>query len=90
MENIKCSNIFVIPVENEDLSRSAINAYVYLYCVEKGLRAPSHTECILLHLKKDFPSLFICCPVQLFGEETVSSTCYTELATVKVRGYIKS
>jgi len=37
MENIKCSNIFVIPVVNEDLNRSAIDACVYLYCVEKGL-----------------------------------------------------
>jgi len=43
MENIKCNNIFVIPIENEDLSRSAIDAYVYLYCVENGLRVPSHT-----------------------------------------------
>ena len=64
MENIKCTNIFVIPVVNEYLSRSAVDAYVYLYCVEKGLRAPSHTECLLLHIKKDFPFrlLFVCCP----------------------------
>ena len=55
MENIKRNNIFVIPIEDENLSRSAINVYVYLYCVEKGLRAPSHTECLLLHLKRDFP-----------------------------------
>jgi len=55
MENKKCNNIFVIPIENEDLSRSAIDAYVYLYCLEKGLRVPSHTECLLLHLKRDFP-----------------------------------
>ena len=55
MENIKRSNILVIPIENENLSRSGINAYVYLYCVEKGLRIPSHTECLLLHLKRGFP-----------------------------------
>jgi len=55
MENIKCNNIFVISTENENLSRSAIDAYVYLYCVKKGLRVPSHTECLLLHLKRDFP-----------------------------------
>ena len=27
----------MIPVVNEDLNRSAIDAYVYLSCVEKGL-----------------------------------------------------
>jgi len=43
----------VIPIENENLSRSGIDAYVYWFCVEK--RAPSHTECLLLHLKRDFP-----------------------------------
>jgi len=26
-----------------------------LDCVEKGLPAPFHTECLLLHLKRDFP-----------------------------------
>jgi len=55
MENIKRNNIFVIPIEDENLSRSAINVYVYLYCVKKGLRAPSHIECLLLDLKRDFP-----------------------------------
>jgi len=25
---------FVVPIENENLSRSAIDAHVYLYCVE--------------------------------------------------------
>ena len=54
-ENIKRNNIFVIPIEDENLSRSAINAYVHLYCVEKVLRAPSHIECLLFHLKRDFP-----------------------------------
>jgi len=55
MDNIKLSNIFVIPVVVEDLSRSATDTYIYLYCIEKGLRPPSNTECLLLHLKKDFP-----------------------------------
>jgi len=55
MENIKRKNIFVIPIEDENLSGSAVNAYVYLYCVGKGLRSPSHTECLLLHHKRDFP-----------------------------------
>jgi len=55
MENIKLSDIFVMPVVDEDLSRSATDAYVILYCVEKGLRAPSNTECLLFNLKKDFP-----------------------------------
>jgi len=55
MENIKRSNIFVVSIENEHLSGSAINAYVHQYCVEKGLQAPSHPECLLLDLKKDFP-----------------------------------
>jgi len=55
MENINQNNIFVIPIENENSSTNTINAYVYLYCVEKGLRAPSHIECLLLHLKRDFP-----------------------------------
>ena len=44
----------MIPIENENLSRGAVNAYVYLYCVEKGLQAPFLNEC-LLHLKRDFP-----------------------------------
>ena len=55
MENVKRTNIFVIPIENENLNRSGIDAYVYLYCVEKGLPAPFHNECLLLHLKRDFP-----------------------------------
>jgi len=50
MENTKRSNIFVISIENESLNRSGIDAYVYLYCVEKRLPA----ECLLLHLKRDF------------------------------------
>jgi len=55
MENIKRSNILVIPIENENLSGSGIDAHVYLYCVEKGLQAPLHNECLLLHLRRDFP-----------------------------------
>ena len=55
MENIKRSSIFVIPIENEYLSGSGIDAHVYLYCVEKGLQAPLHNERLLLHLRIDFP-----------------------------------
>jgi len=55
MENTKRSNIFVIPIENENFSGNGINVHVHLYCVEKGLQAPFHKECLLLHLKVDFP-----------------------------------
>jgi len=51
MEKIKLSSIFVIPVVDKDVSRRVIDAYIYLYCIEKGLQAPR----LLLHLKKDFP-----------------------------------
>jgi len=50
----KTKQHFVIPIEKENLSRGAINAYVYLYCVEKGYKLQFHNECIL-HLKRDFP-----------------------------------
>jgi len=53
MENIKWNNIFVIPIENENLSRNGID--VHLYCVEKRLQVPFHNEWLLLHLRRDFP-----------------------------------
>ena len=62
MENLKRNNIFVIPIEDENLSGSAVDAYVFLYCVGKGLRAPSHTECLLIHLKRDFLFVIIYMP----------------------------
>jgi len=68
MEHIKRANIFVIPIENENRNRNGIDAYApltptranilalaYLYCVENGLPAPFHNQCLLLHLKRDFP-----------------------------------
>jgi len=86
MENVKRTNIFVIPIENENLNRSGIDAYVYLYCVEKGLPAPFHNECLLLHLKRDFPFRYHLYAI-LFNypvRKQFLNTCPKELAVIKV------
>lgn len=55
MESLKLSNIFVIPMPNEEFSRQAAEAYNYLYCIGHGLRSASCNECLMLKLNKDFP-----------------------------------
>jgi len=54
MTDVKLYNIFVIPIIDQPLSRAALETYIYLYCIEHGLRSGSYNEYIVLYLKRDF------------------------------------
>jgi len=54
MTDVKLDNIFVIPIIDQPLSRDALEADIYLYCIEHGLRSAGYDEYIVLYLKRDF------------------------------------
>jgi len=60
MTDVKLDNIFVMPIIDQPLNRAALEASIYLYCIEHGLRSASYNEYIVLHLKKDFFATFMC------------------------------
>jgi len=54
MTDVKLGNIFVIPIIDQPLSRAALETYIYLYCIEHGLRSAGYNEYIVLYLRRDF------------------------------------
>jgi len=54
MADVKLNDVFVIPIFDPPHSRAASETYIYLYCIEHGLRSASYNEYIVLHLKRDF------------------------------------
>jgi len=54
MTDVKLDNIFVIPIVDQPLSRDALEDYIYLVCIEHGLRAAAYNAYIALYLKRDF------------------------------------
>jgi len=54
MTDVTLDNIFMIPIIDQSLNRAALEATVYLYSIEHGLRSASYNEYIVLHLRKYF------------------------------------
>jgi len=78
MTDENLDNIFVIPIVDQPLSRYALEADIYLYCIERGLRSVSYNEYIVLHLKRDFFITFMCmlfCSIILLEKDFKTVLC---------------
>jgi len=53
MGNIKHSKNFVIPIKDNNFSRYKIKAYMYLYCIEHGLKPTGYAEYSAIYLNED-------------------------------------